>query len=552
MDTQPSAQDQSATILDLQKKLAAKQLEQAAFKSLSEELTNILDLGEAIDAVNKYLWEMLDYSVAAYLVFNFAEDRFESRFYLKESVSQTVVESIKKRLADYIVDNADRAVVGSIASAQTLQPILFGVPIDDAKSSSPSASFTVPLNIGGKLVGALHISSIEPNQYSQDTQDLISMMVSIASVSVARIQSLIQSLHSRTESLIQNLSNGVIMFDKDMRVTLANTAASSFTGLPKEGYDLAELSKLFVEVNINELVRQALEQRKVVRVDRAALARFYYEISVIPILDQRNNVLGGAIVLHDITHIVEVDKAKTEFVSLASHQLRTPLSTIKWYSEMLLAGDVGEVTAEQREYLDEVYNGNQRMIDLVNALLNVSRLELGTFAVEPEDINICTLLDDVSKELKPKLIEKHLQYSATCAADIPTIRADPRLTRIVLQNIVGNAVKYTPENGSVTTTIEKRDPDIVITVKDSGFGIPKHQHSSIFSKLFRADNVKQKETEGTGLGLYIVKSIVDQSNGKIWFESDEDKGTTFFITLPLSGMKKKEGTRRLNEKKGKS
>jgi signal transduction histidine kinase len=255
---------------------------------------------------------------------------------------------------------------------------------------------------------------------------------------------------------------------------------------------------------------------------------------------------GVIMVFHDITKEKEIDKAKTEFVSLASHQLRTPLSAVNWYVEMLLSGDAGTLNSEQKKYLDEVYKGNQRMVELVNSLLNVSRLELGTFLIEPKPTDVVLLAQSVADEQKLQIDQKKILFSFLFEKNIPVIQADPKLLRMVLQNLLVNAVKYTPEKGTIALSISLADKkDLLIKISDTGYGIPKHQQDKIFTKLFRADNVREKDTQGTGLGLYIVKSIMDHSGGKIWFESEENKGTTFFVRLPLVGMKKKEGVKTL-------
>lgn len=255
--------------------------------------------------------------------------------------------------------------------------------------------------------------------------------------------------------------------------------------------------------------------------------------------------IGAVAVFRDVSRETEVDKAKTEFVSLASHQLRTPLSTVNWYAEMLLAGDAGKISDEQKKYLEEVYTGNQRMVELVNALLNVSRLELGTFVVEPEPTDIAEVIRSVIEEQKVQIDAKKQKMETNFAGDIPTIQADKKLLRMVFQNLLSNAIKYTNDKGSIRLAVSVEGKSVVISVSDNGWGIPKDQHDKIFTKLFRADNVKEQDTEGTGLGLYIVKSIVEQSGGSISFESEKDKGTTFRVLLPRDGMKKKDGEKKL-------
>ncbi|MFA5871437.1 MAG: HAMP domain-containing sensor histidine kinase [Parcubacteria group bacterium] len=235
----------------------------------------------------------------------------------------------------------------------------------------------------------------------------------------------------------------------------------------------------------------------------------------------------------DIIRIKEIDKAKTEFVSLASHQLRTPLTSVSWYAEMLISGDAGFLNPKQKQYLDEIYIGNRRMIDLVDDLLNASRIDMGTLVAEPARLDLRGLLDSLINEFAPLISSKQIEIVKKYDADIPPIFADVEHIRIVFQNLLSNAIKYTPEKGSVTVESQKKGLEIVIGISDTGYGIPKHQQAKIFTKLFRADNVRNKDTDGTGLGLYIARAIIKQSGGKIWFDSIENKGSTFFVSLPI-------------------
>ena len=255
----------------------------------------------------------------------------------------------------------------------------------------------------------------------------------------------------------------------------------------------------------------------------------------------------------DVTSESEIDKAKSEFVSLASHQLRTPLSTINWYAEMILDGDVGPISADQKKYLDEIYSANKRMVDLVNALLNVSKIDLGTFVVEPVPVSLAEVVKNVLDELQQKIVSRKVTIKEDIE-ELPKISLDPKLIHIVFQNILSNAVKYTHENGLVEISIKtmidkvdgfKSDKGVLMKVKDNGMGIPESEKYKMFTKLYRADNARESESEGTGLGLYLAKSIVENSGGKIWFESKEKVGTTFFVLIPFEGMKKKIGDKPL-------
>ncbi|MFA6529605.1 MAG: ATP-binding protein, partial [Patescibacteria group bacterium] len=244
----------------------------------------------------------------------------------------------------------------------------------------------------------------------------------------------------------------------------------------------------------------------------------------------------------------KLDVAKDEFVSIASHQLRTPLTALKGYTGMLLDGDAGPVNEKQHEYLTEIKNANDRMISLITALLNVSRVDLDVFIVEPEPIDFKKVAEDVLKDLQMKIVEKKLTVETAFEKNIPIINADLNIVRMVFQNLLTNALKYTASGGKINISIKKDGANILIAVADTGYGIPKNVQSKIFTKMFRADNARVNDPDGTGLGLYIIKSTLEKTGGKIWFESTENKGSTFYVTTPIGGMKKKEGTKRLELK----
>ena len=360
----------------------------------------------------------------------------------------------------------------------------------------------------------------------------------------------------KEEAILLSIGDGLIVTDENGIITIINrTAEILLEEKSKEvvGKNFFLVSSLVDEKGLSIPVEQhpismALKTLTVTAAMtgstyfhiRKNSTRFPIAITATPVI-LHGKVIGTIKVFRDITYEREIDKAKTEFVSLASHQLRTPLSAVNWYSEMLLAGDVGELNVKQKKYLDEVYRSNQRMVELVNALLDVASLELGTFVIEPKSTDICKLALSVISEQKPQITSKKMKFSFLCAKNVSLMRTDPKLLRMVMQNILSNAVKYTPNGGKINFNLSLKDKKTIsIQVSDNGYGIPKNQQDQIFTKLFRADNVRDKDTDGTGLGLYIVKSIIQNSGGRIWFSSppkEKNKGTNFYVELPLDGRK---------------
>ncbi|MEK7622168.1 MAG: ATP-binding protein [Patescibacteria group bacterium] len=364
---------------------------------------------------------------------------------------------------------------------------------------------------------------------------------------------------NRLNAILSSMAEGLVAIDKDRKVILMNQAAGILLRTaPQEatGRDVRELLVFFrddKELDYESLpIERAITERNIISVNlldnlyvRAKNGRLFPVAMMIAPLLTQGEAAGAIILFRDITKEREIDQAKTELVSLASHQLRTPLSAINWYAEMLIGQEVGTLTEKQKEYLENLSAANHRMIELVNSLLNVSRIDLGTFAIDPTPIDFASIGKSVLAELEPQILVKKLVVQVAHDPNLPSVSADPKLVRIIFQNLLSNAVKYTAPGGTVKLSITLTPPNLLITVADTGYGIPAVVQDKIFTKLFRADNIRDKEAEGTGLGLYIVKSIVDASGGRIEFDSLEGKGTTFRVLMPLSGMPKKVGARGL-------
>jgi len=372
-----------------------------------------------------------------------------------------------------------------------------------------------------------------------------------------RMNAIVKQEQVKYAALLTSIGEGIIATDKDGKVMIMNPQAASMLGreigssvgryfidVVMLEQDEKEQQLQFKDRPVIKTLLQGVRVTDVCYYFKPDGTKFPVAVTSAPVVLD-NQLIGAVLVFRDITREKEIDKTKTEFVSLASHQLRTPLAAIRWYSEMLKSEHLGTLNDAQKSYLQEIYDSNRRMTDLVSALLNVSRIDLGTFAIEPEMMDFKASAESVLKELYVKQREQQLTVTSDFQEGLPMVNADSKLVRIVFQNLLSNSMKYTPKGGTVSLSVSYDDKNLLIRVSDSGVGIPFDVQSKIFTKLYRADNARIVEAEGTGLGLYIVKAIVEKGGGRIWFKSEENKGTTFFVEMPLSGMSPLQGSKGL-------
>lgn len=231
----------------------------------------------------------------------------------------------------------------------------------------------------------------------------------------------------------------------------------------------------------------------------------------------------------------KLDEIKSGFISVVAHQLRTPLSGIKWTLNLLISGDMGPLATEQKTFLMKAYESNDRMISLVNDMLGADRIESGKVRYVFQPVLLGDVIDNVLFELLPQAKAKGLSIRfAPNHADVPKVKADPEKLRAVFQNLLENSIKYSRTGGTVEIGMDVTpENEIRVSIKDDGIGIPREQQKNIFERFFRAQNAIKLETDGSGLGLFIVKSIIERHGGHISFESEEGRGVTFYFTLPV-------------------
>jgi len=239
------------------------------------------------------------------------------------------------------------------------------------------------------------------------------------------------------------------------------------------------------------------------------------------------------IIIRSFERIAEASRMKSEFINIVSHQLRSPLTNIKWTFELLTSKELETPSEKLEEYLNNVKENIARMAELIDDLLVVSRIEQGTFPMLKKEISLEALIRDLVSRFKVFAEASHIELNFYPEPDLPKIYADPSLLKLVIENLIDNAIRYTRGGGKIEIKLKRKKGELLFEIKDSGVGIPEKEQKYIFRKFFRAENALKERTRGSGLGLYVCKSVIQKAGGKIWFKSEEGEGTTFYFTHPI-------------------
>ena len=330
------------------------------------------------------------------------------------------------------------------------------------------------------------------------------------------------------------LSDGLLVFDRNGILVLVNPQAEEFFEIRKEkilGKPILALNRF---LNFKPLVSLLTERTKeFFRKEVHIRENFILEVTNISMIINGEKS-GTLVILHNVSRERLVEKMKSEFVTLAAHQLRTPTSAIKWSLQMLLKGDLGELKERQKKIIEKTYKTNDKVIRLIKDLLNLAQIEEGKFLSKIALSDIEDIIQLVINANKKRIEEKKLKLEFKKLENrLPKVMLDVEKMKIAIENIFDNALRYTFSGGKISISLKYNKKEIEVKIQDTGLGIPRDQQSKVFTKFFRATNIMKVDTEGTGLGLYIAKNIIEVHGGRIWFESEKDKGSTFYFTVPV-------------------
>jgi len=424
-----------------------------------------------------------------------------------------------------------------------------------------------PLVANGAFMGLLAVASSRPEAFDPTHVRLFRAVLSqiataIGNAEVYRLitqqaQELGQMLRrqqeesTKSQAILTSIADGVVVNSAEGQTILVNPAAEHILDTLGEqlvGQDFYALFSVFGDQGKGKAIAsmEALLDASALEVPKAFKMTLEVNSRVVhahlsPVLTQQGDFLGVVTVFRDITKEVEADQAKSEFVSNVSHELRTPMTAIKGYTDLIHAGAVGSINDEQRRFLRIIKDNAERLTALINDLLDISRVETGRVRFEPRPIQIGDVISDVVNALAGQAEVKHQTLTYEVVGGLPDVMGDQNRLNQVLTNLVGNAIRYTPEGKEVELRAYPVEGAVRVDVRDTGIGIDSEDMGRIFERFYRADHPLVQEASGTGLGLAIARMFVEMHGGRVWVESEPGEGSTFTFILPVPGHVEEEG-----------
>jgi NtrC-family two-component system sensor histidine kinase KinB len=402
----------------------------------------------------------------------------------------------------------------------------------------------VPMQVKGRVIGVINVDERAPDAFGSDQERLLTIAAAQAAIAIenARLFSGMLSEKKRTDAIIRYMADGLLMLDRHGVVVSCNPALVTMLGMRREDILGQPATAPEADPRLRAICEPATVKARTgvlaheveipqIGLGGESLPPRRLRIFSTPVNDETGQPMGEVRVVHDVTKEREIEKMKDDFFSTISHDLRTPLFSIQGFVRLILSGEVPDEEI-QREFLGIIDRQAEQLAQLVNNLLNISRLESGKLEMECVSVQLLDVLGQTASKLGGMARAKDITLETDLPAGLPPVTGDPGWLEQVVTNLVGNAIKFTPEGGRVRIGAQQSKNEVLVEVSDTGIGIPNDALDRIFDKFYQVSDGRSEEYEGTGLGLHIAKQIVELHDGRIWAESTIGQGSTFRFTLP--------------------
>ena len=535
----------------------------AILKEIADRTGYSLNIEKILDVITGSLNQLLEYSAVSYMLLKPSSIVFKVD--LERSVSSQFIQDIRTRM----ISSLSALLSKDMTSVPIDESVTGAIMLEDINEPVESF-FNIPLVIGEQLVGILTVSHTKAGLYKGKEVEILYKIVNQASQAMTKLEDVIRTEQGKVAATLESMIEGVVMTDREYRIVAANPAAKEIIGykknIPPTIFDF--IDAFHGALDIQAKLEGAMKLDKTLTINDIQLGEKYYQIIVSPVktsvINAKGQLLGAAIIFHDITPEKQAEIMRNDFTSMMVHELRSPLSNIKKIGELMSSSQVLENKQTANEYAGMLYESSSSMLDLVNSLLDIAKLETGKFDIEKKPMRITDVLDGQVKLFDTEARNATIGLKLFVAKDLPEmIVADAKRISQVLGNLLSNALRYGTEGGTVTIECfmhksgasiideamalsipwisENMAADtgsvpnsLVFAVTDTGVGISPEYLEKLFNKFTQfSPGAHHSANHGTGLGLVIVKGIIDAHGGTVGVGSTVGKGSTFYFTLPL-------------------
>ncbi|MBA3724065.1 MAG: hypothetical protein H0W89_04205 [Candidatus Levybacteria bacterium] len=511
-------------------------------KEVQDRIGYSMDVEKVVDVITGSLDTLLSYSTVSALILE--NDRFIFQAHVKEGVSKNYLENVKAIMARSFSEMEGTDI------PERIEPNISGVALDDLNHSPLASYFNIPLIINDRAVALITVSSTKPDNYTEEEMTTLYKIAAMASETLSRLENILSLEKGKLMAMIGSLADGLFMVDVNGQLTVINDAAKDFLKIPKDNPTTIDLlSALPNTYDFSAKIQRSINHKRVIEEKEVNIDEKVFQIFITPVFDEsvttERKVIGASVLLHDITLEKSVSKMKEDFTNIMVHELRSPLTAIKASSELLMAPPAPLAEEEKNKIIGLISGQSRKMLDEVSLILDAAKLEAGLFTISKLPGDLKKLINERISVFAPQAHERFINLVVDIDPSIPNFKFDPIHIGQVINNLISNSLKFTSSGGTVRIIAKPAIGSVVVSVSDTGAGIPKDKQHLLFSKFTQLGGT-QNGVVGTGLGLYIVKGVVEAHDGQVSLESEEGRGTTITFTLPLDAAVKSDAQSQIN------
>ncbi|HSX08596.1 MAG TPA: ATP-binding protein [Candidatus Saccharimonadales bacterium] len=535
-----SVREERAIKMLVENELKQKQrlFEITMMKEIQDRIGYSLEINEVVDVIVGSLDALFKYSVVSSLVLE--ENKLKFTAHVKEPVSKQYIETVKASMQQsYTAIEANSIEIREDVS-------IVGAALDDLNHSQPASYFHIPIIVNNKVVSILNVSSGKADNFTEAEMTTLYKIAAQASEALSQLENILTVEKGKLMAMIGSLVDGIFMLDVNGQLTVINDAAKDFLGIAKDDPSTIDLmSALPNSYDFSSKIQRAINHKRVIEEKEVAVDQKIFQIFITPVFDvsitTEKKVIGVSVLLHDITLEKSVAKMKEDFTNIMVHELRSPLTAIKASSELILNPPGPLAEDEKNKIIGLISQQARKMLDEVSLILDAAKLEAGLFTIQKIPGDLKQLITERVQIFEAAAHEKFIKLVVELDPSIPMFNFDTIHVGQVVNNLISNALKFTSSGGTIKISAKPAIGSVIVSVSDTGAGIPKEKQHLLFTKFTQLSGAAHGSV-GTGLGLYIVKGVVEAHGGTVSLDSEEGRGTTITFTLPIDGAAKTPAT----------